>query len=364
MEIILVRSPYFIEVDEASQIESKLELFIWHKGETEPATATYTLSKKAASATQTGNVYNISNYAKEFIDIINPTFIATPTEEENTNWCYVKIKRYKALTAGTYTLLDTTTYVALNGFTTYLEGYNSSYSVDFLPLSTSSDNVRYKYYDTTSADKPYINFYINYIDNVNDVYGVRYDTLDGASFTYNNILNGDTETQYVFKIPVTEDDADYDEGNKMSILKNDVEIFAYYLTNECEPKYNPLVCSFVNRFGGWDYITFFKARVEAYEVKNKEYQLLPSALNYNTYKGQSKAFNFDAKKTLKINTGWLSESYNILIEDLMASETILLDNVPVKLKTMSTDLKTSLQDKMINYQIEFEYNYNQINNVI
>jgi hypothetical protein len=48
----------------------------------------------------------------------------------------------------------------------------------------------------------------------------------------------------------------------------------------------------------------------------------------------------------------------------MTSETILLDGKPVKLKTMTTDLKTSLQDKMINYQIEFEYNYNQINSVI
>jgi hypothetical protein len=54
----------------------------------------------------------------------------------------------------------------------------------------------------------------------------------------------------------------------------------------------------------------------------------------------------------------------------MVSETILLYDYeteitkPVKLKTMTTDLKTSLQDKMINYQIDFEYNYNQINNVI
>jgi hypothetical protein len=54
----------------------------------------------------------------------------------------------------------------------------------------------------------------------------------------------------------------------------------------------------------------------------------------------------------------------------MVSETILLYDYeteitkPVKLKTMTTDLKTSLQDKMINYQIDFEYNFNQINNVI
>ena len=100
------------------------------------------------------------------------------------------------------------------------------------------------------------------------------------------------------------------------------------------------------------------------EVKNKEYQLLPNDVDYNPLRGESKAFNYEAKQSIKINTGWVEEHYNELIKDLMTSETILLDNKPVKLKTMTTDLKTSLQDKMINYQIEFEYNYNQINNVI
>jgi hypothetical protein len=91
---------------------------------------------------------------------------------------------------------------------------------------------------------------------------------------------------------------------------------------------------------------------------------LPDDVAYNILRGETKMFNYEAKQSIKINTGWVEESYNELIKDLMTSETILLDNKPVRLKTMSTDLKTSLQDKMINYQIDFEYNYNQINNVI
>ena len=361
MKTIFVRSPYFIEVDEASQVESKVELFIWNKGTTEPTLATYTLSKKAPSTTQTGNVYNISNYAKEFIDIVNPLFIATPVEEENANWCYVKVLRYTASTIGSFTLLDTTTYVALNGFTNYIGGYNQNYDVDFLPLTASTETDTYKYYDTSVLAKPYLNFYIDYLNDT-DVYKVRYSS--GAYNTSVDILNGDAETQYIMKVPVTQEDANYANGNSVSILKNDLKIFGYTISNECEPKYNPLICSYINRFGGWEYITFFKARTENWEVKNKEYQLLPSSVNYNPLKGQSKAFNYEAKQVIKINTGWVDESYNDLIKDLMVSETILLDNIPVKLKTMTTDLKTSLQDKMINYQIDFEYNYNQINNVI
>ena len=209
MKTIFVRSPYFIEVNETPQAESKLELFLWNKGETEPTLPTYTLSKKAPSTTQTANVYNISNYAKEFIDIVNPTFIATPIEEENNNWCYIKVKRYSAFPSGTYTLLDTTTYIGLNGYASYIGGYNQDYNVDFLPLSILSETEKYKFYKTAASTKPYLNFYIDYTDDT-DVYKVRYSS--GAYSTNVDILNGDVETQYVFKIPITQLDANFDNG--------------------------------------------------------------------------------------------------------------------------------------------------------
>ena len=40
---------------------------------------------------------------------------------------------------------------------------------------------------------------------------------------------------------------------------------------------------------------FFKARTENWEVKNKEYQLLPNDLNYNYQRGESKFFNYEAR---------------------------------------------------------------------
>jgi hypothetical protein len=38
--------------------------------------------------------------------------------------------------------------------------------------------------------------------------------------------------------------------------------------------------------------------------------------------------------------------------------------VPVEIKTTATDLKTSLKDRNINYEIEFVYAFDLINNVI
>jgi hypothetical protein len=362
MKIIFIRSPYFIEVDETSQAESKVELFIWHKGDTEPVTPTYTLSKKAASVTQTSNVYNISNYVKEYIENITTPFNQTINEQES-DWVYVKVKRYYSTAiGGTPTLLDTTTYFALNGYTYYLDQYNYIIENEFVALTNFTQDKKYKF--NYNYSYPSLTFFIDYTNDT-DVYKARYTNYDTTPVVDDDVfLNGNTETQYLMSIPISKSGIDWENGNKLEVFKNDEIIAVYIFIPECEPKYTPMRVDYINQYGTWDFITFFKARTQNWDVKNKEYQLLPNDIDYNPLRGESKMFNYEAKQSIKINTGWLDETYNIFIKDLMVSETILLDNKPVKLKTMSTDLKTSLQDKMINYQIEFEYNYNQINNVI
>jgi len=363
MKVIFIRSPFFIEVDEANQVGSKVELFMWHRNETEPTLPTYTLSKYAASITQTKNIYNISNYAKEYIDIINPVLVETVEDESYNNWCYVKVKRYTADDINSYEFINTTTYVALNGYTNYLNGYNDNFEGRELVL-TSLQNKKYKYYSNFYSrpfNVPYINFFVA---ATGDEYVIKLYDLNGDNEEVINIVDA-PDDDYLFKLPITNlDNVNFVNGNIFKIFKNETNIFETKFILECENKYEPLQCAFINRMGGWEFLTFFKARTQSWEVKNKEYQLLPNDVDYNPLRGESKAFNYEAKQTIKINTGWVEEYYNELIKDLMTSETILLDNKPVKLKTMTTDLKTSLQDKMINYQIDFEYNYNQINNVI
>ena len=68
-------------------------------------------------------------------------------------------------------------------------------------------------------------------------------------------------------------------------------------------------------------------------------------------------------QTVKLNTGWVDENTIELLVDLLASETILLDDEPVVLKDKSIQKKTRLRDKMINYEMNFEYAFNLINDV-
>lgn len=360
MKLIFVRSPYFIEIDEAGQVGSKVELFIWYKENTEPVTPTYTLSKSIPSTSITKNVYNISPFVKEHIENTKPPY--TQEIENYNDWVYVKVKRYEETSASNYSLIDTVTYIGLNGYSNYVDSYNFNVDEEFYVLNNFDESTKNKFYYNNSY--PSITLYIDYTDDTK-VYEVKYTNFDSTPVTSTEtILDGDAETQYIISIPITKTGLDWENGNKVEILVDEEVIWGKDFVAECENKYTPVRVDYVNKFGVYDFITFFKAKTESYEVKNKEYQLLPDDVNYDTLRGENKFFNYEARQSIKLNTGWVIEDFKVLLKDLMVSETILIDDKPVKLKTMNTDLKTSLQDKMINYQIEFEYSYNQINNVI
>ena len=124
MKVINIRSPYFISVDEAGQIGSKVELYIWNDDTSEPATPTYTRTKKVASLSKVRNDYNISNFVKEYIDN-TITYISSIDLNDPNNWAHVKVNRYKETTTDTFELLDTEYFIALNGYTLYINGYNT-----------------------------------------------------------------------------------------------------------------------------------------------------------------------------------------------------------------------------------------------
>ena len=340
MKKIFIRSPYFIQVNEANQLGSKIELYLYNKSDGVPIIPTYTRSKKIASNTQRENTYNISNYVKEFIKPIAPVTVSVPTEENDNCWAYCVVKRYTELTLGVYTLLSTETFVCLNGYTDYTGGYNNDDTTAVLPLV----NTGITYYKSTAAN--YINVFIETI--ANDIVW----TSDTEDMYFNN-----TEPS-LWKLPYYENT--YLDFSPYTLPR----IFTLKVEELCEPKYTPVTCAFINRFGGWQYLTFFKANLQSIDVTSKDFNLLPSNVNYNVLQGQKRVFNQQGKQKIKCNTGWVDENYFDLIQDLLLSEVVILDNKPVIVKSQNSERKTHLKDKNINYEIEFEFNYGLINDVI
>ena len=327
MKKIFIRSPYFIEVDEAGQTGAKIEIFLWNKGTTEPIIPNYTLTKNIASASQTLVSWNVANYAKEYIKPIAPVTVSVPTEENVNTWCYMRVVSYSNDVE-----VNDETFVCLNGYTNYLDGYNQSTTDSVVPLFNTLIKNYVKDFDTN-----YVSFFLE---------PFYYDSSQG----FINV----TESA-IWKFPITQENESID---------SEFDVFLFNSEQLCEPKYTPITCKFINRFGGWQFLTFFKANSSSIDVTSKDFDMLPSSINYNVLQGQKRVFNSQGKQKIKCNTGWVDENYFDLIQDLLLSETVLLDNKPVIVKSQSSEYKTNIKDKNINYEIEFEYNFGLINDVI
>jgi hypothetical protein len=324
MKKIFIRSPYFIEIDEPGQANAKIEVFLWNAGDTEPTTPIYTLSKDVPNVVQNSISWNVANLAKEFIKPIKAVSVSVPTEENPDTWCFMKVISY----SDDVEVADET-FVCLNGYTLYPGGENQSNSNVVVPLVNPAIT-----FQKTDTVVPYVNVF--YEQGEYEIIGVG--TLSVGSPT-------------MYKIPLTAD------------LNGD-DYYEYYSEEICEPKYTPITCTYVNRFGGWQYLTFFKASSSSIEVTSKDFNLMPSSIDYNVLQGQKQRFNFQGKQKVICNTGWVEENYFELIQDLLLSETVLLDGQPAIVKSQTSDVKTYIKDKNINYTIEFEYNYGLINDVI
>lgn len=148
-----------------------------------------------------------------------------------------------------------------------------------------------------------------------------------------------------------------------SVLNEISEITATNVEQTCEPILEPQLVQFVNRYGGLDFIWFFKMRTDSISTESKDYKLLQPEMTYDVTIGQNAKYNFNGKQSVKMNTGFVNENYNELIQDLMLSEKVWINSIPAIVKSSGTEFKTQIRNKNINYEIEFEYAFDLINNM-
>lgn len=347
MANIFARSPYLIRIAESGQNGSKVELFL--SATTFSGSPQYTLSKLIPASNDVETLYDISPYIREYISFTQPseptTSVANPTNERVN----VRVKRYK-LVGSTYIFLDTVDYKAFDGYTYYETDYN--YDLGDYGL----DEGDYYYWE-------------------GDGYAGQIRAITGASFTakYTSFHPTPTVTSIAISSGTYDIarvlDANLSVGNKVEILDSSLAVQkTYYFYPQDECKYTPVRLDFVNRYGAWQTEYFFKASNDTFSVENTEYNLLQTnSYNYNTSEGQRKVFNTNGKKSIKVNTGWVDETWNEVLKQIMLSERILiLDGIylPVKINTKSTELFKHINTKQINYSLEFEFTYDVINSVI
>lgn len=353
---IFARSPYIVTVNESGQEGSKVELFIWNGTGSAPASPTYTLSKLIPASNNINTEYNISPYLREFLTFnIRQTPYNGFAASQITQYCRVQIKTYK-LVSGTYTLVDNDTFYSYDGFGYYEEDFNPSLINDIL-----HDEGTFNYlYDGRSP---------NVITERRAGF-IMVKTATSYKAKYTNLVTGATFTQTLTNNALIDVlrvyPSYYSSGNTLEIL-NDID--AVIWTGTFKPyencKYEAVLCDFVNKYGCWQRTWFYAASNDTLTVESQEYNLMQTATSgYNTKEGQRHVFNNNGKKSIKVNTDWVEESYNELLRQIMLSEKIIINNYPAKLNSKSTELFKSINTKMINYSLEFEFAYDVINSVV
>ena len=147
--------------------------------------------------------------------------------------------------------------------------------------------------------------------------------------------------------------------------------YTWTIQRVCSPKYSPVQMRFINHKGAPQDFYFFLKSVENVNTRSETFKkniFTYSTSTYDSKSHQTQTFNKTGKKRFTLNTDYLAEAYNAVIEDIMLSEFvwIFVGNVihPVTVVTSTLTKKTSLNDKLIQYTLEVEDANDIINNIV
>lgn len=138
----------------------------------------------------------------------------------------------------------------------------------------------------------------------------------------------------------------------------------FYLT--CEVKYEPYQLSFINRYGMLDYLTFFKRSDErgAFEQDSYQKSIYNDAFTSpSTSIGKYQSFNVNSRNAYTLNTGFVGQDHDDVIEDILMSESVCLridgEWVAVVPERGTIEYQKSVNTKLINYTMTFTKAFDQ-----
>ena len=387
---INLRSPYYIKVSKTALTSVELKLYIYTgtftaNGSVAAGTLRYTINKKPLGS-NAYVVFEVSELVRDYLEVeFNGDYnsesvwlnaIATVTggsgsvtvSPDNTNG-FIGLDGYGYFEEGANPTLSTT---ALQSNNSIIALDDNLFRVPVFVAGTESVSLLYKgevkqTIDLSSASVDETTEQIRYISaNSTSSGDVSYDSFqervlnDGGTFEGSSCLS-----EFLDSISIGLIDEVYVAS------ASGVEVFKVKTLEEC--LYTPIKVTFVNKFGAFQDLIFFKKSIDKTSVKGEEFKTAvfdQATLTYKTYQHQRTQFMVQGTDSITMNTGYISEDYNQVIEQLMLSEqvwaTFITDTEevrPLVPKTKSFTHKTQLNDKLIDYTIEFDIANNKINNI-
>ena len=326
MSLINLRSPYFIE-HTASQTVGSADLTIQINSVDQ-----YVISKDTGSNAVS---FEVSELIRDFLDI---TFDGTMPYSTTTKNSLVvqadltldfyannKVTRASNSAAGTPDTpigseQETYTLYGFDGYSYFTEGKNHTLSNGQLLQSATTMYIP----ENTSAYIPY---------------------EDGSSngVAYHTVSTSDTS----------------------------VSVGGLTITIEriCEPIFNIIQVLFVNKFGAIQEFHFNKKSTIALSTNQESYESMLASANttYSRYDHQKYVYNKQGNEVITLNTGYIDQGQYETIKQLMLSELVWAKigstYFPMNVLTNSTTKRTKTNDRLVNYTIDMEYAYDEINSI-
>jgi len=378
---INVRSPYYVKASNASLASATLSLYIY--------TGTFTTDKGAAKYTITKNEISSNNYVVFEIAELVRDYLDIEFDGEydsQTVWVEADIQMFDAINGGGSSLGTTSTdYIAFDGYGYFEDGINPELSKTYLQSNykvfrLDDQNVRVPVF---TEDTDSVSFL--YKGEIKRVQSVSSSTNTNAQIEYITVSGSDNTDTY--KERVLADGGTFEDNSLLDAFLDSIDVGLVdelYINSDSgtqvikivtEPctKYEPYKVTFVNKFGALQDMWFSLKSTESLNTTGETYKANVvdfSTLTYATYKPQVAQYNKLGKESITLNTNYISEDYNEVIKQLMMSEQVWLTKLTdteevlaVIPKTQSVTYKTSLNDRLVQYTVEFDYAFDKINTV-
>ena len=375
---INLRSPYYISTAIPNTAYATLDISIWSGSSASPVTAQYSLRKNAVGSS-VEVVFEISELVRDYLDI---TFDGNYTGQ--TVWVQLAHTAYNSSDVVLYT--NTGTSIAFDGYYYFEEG---ALFLDYISLFISNREL-FVLEDNTfripvyTSNSPTVVFYKDGKVIASETFSSSTDSVNQIKYVsiYGDSVNWDT-----FQERVIEDNSDYESNaclqsffDNYSIgavdkitVSNDrgIETIKVNVIEEC--KYEPKKVTFINKWGALQDMYFFKKSKENLSIKKESYKsnIIGAYAQYSRTNHVNRDFNVVGSESISLSSGYLSEEYNEVFKQLMLSEKVWVTNIletgeqvlPINVKTSSIAYKTSVNDKLVDYTIEFDKSFDTINNI-
>lgn len=378
--IIRTRSPFFIRTPQEansnlSYFQINITVFSGLSSSTEVCDdlyATYALQKKPLGSEDSVTV-DISEIVNDHIEQV---FTGTYSASSAKSSIWVTVATSPRQSDGTLigSTITSNTYLAQEGYNKFKEGVN--YTTEPVAMITGT---HFEYHKGSTLTIPV---------NVERVSQVEWVGSNGLSVRTDTFTDNGNQNQKIQFAQFT--DTDIKDIARVKVTYDTSSFTTIYTTRIEECKYPVNKITFVNRWGAIQDLFFFKKSVDSLESRSESFnrsifearavhldppeeegQACQESLTFNTYSTTAhakKTFNANATESVLLNSGFVNELMNPFFEELMVSEYIWLTDssaniYPVNLKESSFTKKTGLNDRLINYTMNFEKAFDLVNNI-